>query len=323
MNLAINSLKNDLLLFDPDTSIHKDIRAVLKVAIYATPELSKDESLIQLREELPPDVLYAEEHLEGFMTNFRILKDFLIYKGYKYTKYPGESQISWGLFSLLYDDQVDTERALRNLLEQKKCIKEGDQKRTKYNIQQSHAEKEYYSDLAHDVRSTFMTKEYFLEEEAGDNEEYIMNHQDENEDFQSNNKEKAKDFDEVVCKDEQESYHKIILGSASKIDTGTDENQDTFITSPRQGHIENNLHPPYKNDVFQKKHCILNEDKGQTNNYVAKESEPLKFEDIVVTYLSEDKVGLPQSIIKAEIWALQEYCIEIGSKHKSLYFTRK
>lgn len=87
--MSLDLLKHYLSVFEHGARIYNHIRAVLKVGNHAAPELNKDDVLLQLCYELPPDVLYMTEHLRGVTANFRLIRDFLSYKGKSCLKYPG------------------------------------------------------------------------------------------------------------------------------------------------------------------------------------------------------------------------------------------
>ena len=94
---SLEKIRSNLKDYAPISSAHGGIKAAMSVIIMADPQPSDEAAIRDLRQDLPPSVLYSEEALSGPHTLYRILRDYLVVKGCQYKQHPKSNRITYGL----------------------------------------------------------------------------------------------------------------------------------------------------------------------------------------------------------------------------------
>ena len=104
---TLNGIRDALNAYDPRSMIQYDVKATLGIHVLAEPQPESDVCIGNLREDLPPEVLYSKEMLRGPTVLYRLIRDYLVVKGLTYTPHLTTNRISHGLVNMIYVDNSD------------------------------------------------------------------------------------------------------------------------------------------------------------------------------------------------------------------------
>ena len=112
--LTLNAIQKDLASYDPYSSAHRELKAVLSYIINSDKQPRDNVELMErLGQELPAEVLFSRENMSGPTTLFRIFRDYLVHHGFTYRKHPDSNRIISGLIHCYLGD-ADNALALEN-----------------------------------------------------------------------------------------------------------------------------------------------------------------------------------------------------------------
>jgi hypothetical protein len=101
---SLASIRAKFAAFEPVTKIQIEIKSAMAVFINAEPQLGDDDCIAGIREDIPPNVLYASDALQGPSTLHRLIRQYLQLKGAVYTQHPENNRITFGLTIMIYDN---------------------------------------------------------------------------------------------------------------------------------------------------------------------------------------------------------------------------
>ena len=107
-----NEIRDSLSSYDPRSMIQCDVMATIAPHVLAIPQPISDVCVSNLRADLPAEVLCAREMFQGPTALYRLIRDYLVVKGFSYTPHTTTNRISHGLVNMVYID--DTDRMLAN-----------------------------------------------------------------------------------------------------------------------------------------------------------------------------------------------------------------
>lgn len=112
---TLQTIRYTLNAHEPASKEHSEIKALLVVFIFADPQHEVEDCLTAPREYLTIDRLYNLNNLRGLTTMFRILREYLVFKGLEYTAHPQNRQIQFGLVSSFFQSEDDVQLAFQSL----------------------------------------------------------------------------------------------------------------------------------------------------------------------------------------------------------------
>ena len=95
-------------------TVQVQYKAALSLFIESEPQLSKEDCIDRLREDLSVEVLYSIDALKGPTTLYRIIRVYLSLNGVPYKQHPGSTKIAFGLVNIFFIDEEDRTYAFVN-----------------------------------------------------------------------------------------------------------------------------------------------------------------------------------------------------------------
>ena len=94
---TLDNIRASLNNLDPSSEIQIGIKAVLAVHVNADPQPEDAHVITDLRSDLPADVLYSTDALNGPHMLHRLIRDYLALKGIQYNPHPDSNRVVLGL----------------------------------------------------------------------------------------------------------------------------------------------------------------------------------------------------------------------------------
>lgn len=85
---SLNLVKRSLHGFNPTASLSVSAKAVLQSLVNFHPEPSNGECVNGFKEHLTVDLLFHEDLVHSITSLYRVLRDYLVSKGFSYQKHP-------------------------------------------------------------------------------------------------------------------------------------------------------------------------------------------------------------------------------------------
>jgi hypothetical protein len=109
---TITSIRSQFTAYEPATMEQTEIKAVMAVYLNADPQISDEECITGLREDLPPSLLYSWKSTGGTTILHRLIRNYLQLKGAVYMQSAESNRITYGLIPMIYNSQSDRDAAL-------------------------------------------------------------------------------------------------------------------------------------------------------------------------------------------------------------------
>ena len=210
--VTLEVIRATLYGYRPSSSGQADIKAALATFISQDPQLSNEECINTLRDDLPPEVLCPTEFLKGPTTLFRILRDYLTVKGLQYTPHPRSNRIAYGLVDMFFVDVPDRIIANASL---SACHSSSTSPSVNHSNQFSQPTSHLSMDLkiAHSIASRFKREERYSGKIGEDINEVIDNYCDAAGDSNLNEDQKLRYFHNVFDGEAKRFYRTSITGT--------------------------------------------------------------------------------------------------------------
>lgn len=113
--VTLNTVRNSLAAYTPSSKALLDVKTAISVYVDADPQLSNEEVINRVREDLPVESLYETNVIQGPSTLFRTVRDYLSFKGLHYEQHPDNNQVARGSPRMLYTTSQEREYAYLSL----------------------------------------------------------------------------------------------------------------------------------------------------------------------------------------------------------------
>lgn len=111
----MQAIRNSLQDYHPVSQQLAEFKAALEFYVNRDPQLSNKECIEGLQEDLPVELLYSEDVIRAPTILFRLLRDYIVLKGFEYTQHPANNRIIYGIAFSFFDNGDDSDFALQRL----------------------------------------------------------------------------------------------------------------------------------------------------------------------------------------------------------------
>lgn len=111
----MQAIRKSLAEFVPAGVASNNFKAVLQLFVNMEPQLPNEDCINGLQEDLTVEMLYCDEIIRGPTTLFRLLRDYLVLKGFRYRQHPDTNKLTYGLAVSFFTCEEDREYALQQL----------------------------------------------------------------------------------------------------------------------------------------------------------------------------------------------------------------
>ena len=228
---TLNGIRDALNAYDPRSIIQCDVKATLSIHVSADPQPDPDVCISNLREDLPPEVLYAKEMLRGPTVLYRLIRDYLVVKGLAYTPHPTSNRISHGLVNMIYVDNTDRILANQSLISPPPGSTQGSQQSFPQTNEAPN------SKIAHNISSRFKKDDRYTGKIGEDIQEAINNYRDCAEDFHLGDEQMLRFFHNIFDGEAKRFYRSHVIQRATDFNSAASLMVKEFNSLTRQNRV--------------------------------------------------------------------------------------
>jgi hypothetical protein len=260
---SLASIRAQFAAFEPVTTIQIEIKSAMAVFINAEPQLSDDDCIAGIREDLPPNVLYASDALQGPSTLHRLIRQYLQLKGAVYTQHPENNRITFGLTSMIYDNEADREVALTSLRSQRNPASHisTSQSSQATGTERIHNSGENFSGrVAHNMATRFKSSDDKFSGKLDENlTEYLNNYMDACQDYSLTPQQKLDYLHHMFDGEAKRFFRSNVSSNCNSYSEACSLMQSEFNSVTRQNRIRKHLQKLRLGDIMTRKTCSVTE----------------------------------------------------------------
>ena len=195
--------------------IQGDVKATIALHVMTEPQPDPNICVSNLRADLPPEVLYAREMLQGPTVLYRLIRDYLVVKGLSYTPHPTTNRISHGLVSMLYVDDTDRMLANQGLTSSASGSTQGSHQSFPPTIEAPN------SKISHNISSRFKKEDRYTGKIGEDIHDEINSYRDCAQDFHLSDEQMLRFFHNVLDGEAKRYYRSHVIQHAQGFNSAT------------------------------------------------------------------------------------------------------
>lgn len=235
----------------------QELKAVLILFVDAQPQLSDAEYVAGLREHLTTETLLNPEILIGPSTLYRILRDYLLRKGFGYVSHPSSSRIYKGLANCFLEDEdgktyafsiVDNLRNDTPTPSGQTCV-------ITQMTDTSRNDNDSERKLAHSLSQRFKKEERFTGKLGENIEEYFDNYKTASEDYALTEQQKFRYLHNLFDEDAKRFYRTNVQYISLSYNEARTKMENEYNIITRQSRVKQYLQSLHLNKIIEKESC--------------------------------------------------------------------
>jgi hypothetical protein len=260
---SLASIRSQLAAYEPATNVQIGIKSALAMFVNAEPQLENDECISGIREDLPPNVLYSPDALQGPATLHRLLRHYLQLKNAVYTQHPENNRIIFGLISMIYNNESDCEVALNYLRSQRTSSNQSSifQSSLEDGVQNALSIGEKSAGrIAHNMATRFKLADDKFSGKLDENlTEYLNNYMDASNDYGLTLQQKFNYLHHLFDGEAKRFFRSNVMESCNSFSEACSLMQQEFNSLTRQSRVRKHLQKLRIGEVMNRKKCSVAE----------------------------------------------------------------
>lgn len=257
---SINSIRRKLDELNPGTAEQQRIKSRLRYYVDADPQHSDQETIENIREDFPPEVLFSKEALSEPHGLYQIIRDYITLKGLDYVRHPESNRIAWGLIMTLYTDEREQSFATNQL--KGGTINSGSLSTRQENSDSPTAPAGNYNmstKFAHNMSTRFKEESKFSGKLGENFSEFVNNYSDACNDYELSAPQRYSYLHHLFTGEAKRFYREKVYGIASNYREAILVMQNEFNSITRQTRVRKHLQSLRLNELMSKKKVSVSE----------------------------------------------------------------
>lgn len=324
--VTLQSIQKTLSEYNPISTSDCQFKSVLALYVNADPQPSNEECIQGLQDDLTVEMLFQEEVLRGPTTLFRLLRDYIVTKGFNYVPCPGSNRIIKGIANSFFDTS-DKEYAfgclenLRNPIQVSGSTSQVVSTPSRNNVNQNGEDERK---IAHSIAQRFKRDERFTGKLGEDINEFLSNYNEAALDYNLSQSQKFRYVHNLFDGEAKRFFRDQVFPQCDNYPSAAAQMIAEYNNITRQNRVRQYLQGISLTSIMEKESCDTSDGLEKLRNIITRfapqgprsyRSEEAKVEYLynAVAGLSWSKPALTQCYTNDPPWKFQQLYTALDS----------